>query len=579
MEKRSTHSIIIVGVIFLILCLAALIRSWHLGDLPNGLQVDEASIAFNAYLVSETGRDEAGQQWPLYPRSSWNPKHPVYFYPVLLSIKTFGLNETAARLPSVVFGLLGVFLVYFLAAALSGDWRTGAVAAFLLAVSPWHSHFSRVGFEAISLPALLCASLICSLKGARDGKGASLIAGALFLGLTFYAYPVSLAFCPLLAAGFAVIYRKELRRVLIPSGTAMALLVAMYIPAATITFKKTGMDDYFNDISLTSLRSERDIVSHFSSDGKRLDGVRAWVARVPAARAVYGFATNYIGYMSPSFFVIRGDTTSRVHGLAAGGQMLAVSYAFFIAGLAALIARRRRDKSAALLLWWFIIFPVAASLTDWGRQHAIRSITALPVVEIVAAIGLVSIAKLISKNTRFTFAAVAAAALFAVSADAASGFHSYFKYYPAESAAAFNYGFRDGFDFIKENKDGYETIVISDSIPYLHSYVFFYNPPSEAQVVRNADTGSMNIPATYRNMGFDVCDLRFCLASVKSPALAMARPQWLPDGIYKISDSKGWFALEQVRIISYPNAMATLKISKVSHITPKDVMSAGATDR
>ncbi|HPI76540.1 MAG TPA: hypothetical protein PLK80_07370, partial [bacterium] len=105
LERSSVRPAAKYAILLIILCIAGLIRFWHLGILPNGLQVDEASIAFNAYLVAETGRDEAGQQWPLYPRSSWNPKHPVYFYPVLLSVKAFGLNETAARIPSVIFGL------------------------------------------------------------------------------------------------------------------------------------------------------------------------------------------------------------------------------------------------------------------------------------------------------------------------------------------------------------------------------------------------------------------------------------------------------------------------------------------
>ncbi|HOY63676.1 MAG TPA: glycosyltransferase family 39 protein [bacterium] len=574
LERSSVRPAAKYAILLIILCIAGLIRFWHLGILPNGLQVDEASIAFNAYLVAETGRDEAGQQWPLYPRSSWNPKHPVYFYPVLLSVKAFGLNETAARIPSVIFGLAAIFLVYFLAIALTGDWRTGAVAAFLLAVSPWHSHFSRVGFEAVSLPALLCAALLLALKGAKSGKGLALIAGALFLGLSFYAYPVSLAFCPLLAAGFALIYRKELRRIIIPSVAAIALLTAMYVPAATVSFKKTGMDDYFNDVSITGPRFERNVAEHFSVGGKEPEGFKAWVAQAPAARAAYGFVTNYIGYMSPNFFVIRGDTTSGVHGPASGGQMLAVSYALFIAGLAAIIPRLRRDKSARLILWWVLIFPVAASLTDWGRQHAIRSITALPVIEIVAAIGLVSLATLLSKRTSFSFAAVAAAALIAVSADASSHFHSYFTNYPAESAAPFKYGFREGFEFVNKRRNEYESVIVADSIPYLHSYIFFYNPPAANRVVRNAATGALDIQATYRNIGFDVCDVRFCIETAPVPALVMGRPQQLPDGIYKMRNSEGWFALEQIRMISFPDAIATLKISEVSHMTPEDVLRA-----
>ena len=40
--------------------LAFLLRVWHLGTVPPGLDADEASIGYNAYSLLVTGRDEFG---------------------------------------------------------------------------------------------------------------------------------------------------------------------------------------------------------------------------------------------------------------------------------------------------------------------------------------------------------------------------------------------------------------------------------------------------------------------------------------------------------------------------------------
>src|SRR2546421_9334417 len=47
---------------------------------PPGFHLDESSIAYNAHTVSQTGRDEHGEAWPLYFRAFGEFKNPVYIY-------------------------------------------------------------------------------------------------------------------------------------------------------------------------------------------------------------------------------------------------------------------------------------------------------------------------------------------------------------------------------------------------------------------------------------------------------------------------------------------------------------------
>ena len=47
---------------------------------PPGYYIDESSISYNAYTISQTGVDEFGTSWPLYFRSFGDYKNPIYIY-------------------------------------------------------------------------------------------------------------------------------------------------------------------------------------------------------------------------------------------------------------------------------------------------------------------------------------------------------------------------------------------------------------------------------------------------------------------------------------------------------------------
>ena len=62
------------------------------------------------------------------------------------------------------------------------------LASFFLAISFWHTNFSRIGFRVISLPFFLVFSFYFLLKGFRNKKALHFILGGIFFGLGFYTY-------------------------------------------------------------------------------------------------------------------------------------------------------------------------------------------------------------------------------------------------------------------------------------------------------------------------------------------------------------------------------------------------------
>src|SRR5438128_771467 len=138
--------------LFFIVILAAGLRLWQLGSVPSSLDWDEVAHGYNAYSIAQTGKDEYGAFLPIVLRSYNDYKPALYTYITIPSIFLFGLTPFAVRLPSALFGILTVFVIYFLVYELfrkSEKKETLALlSAFLFAISPWHIQFSRIAFEA-----------------------------------------------------------------------------------------------------------------------------------------------------------------------------------------------------------------------------------------------------------------------------------------------------------------------------------------------------------------------------------------------------------------------------------------------
>ena len=146
-------------VLVLILLLSLGLRVWQINSFPSGLNADEAALGYNAYSLLTTGKDEHGHPWPVNLESFGDFKPAGYAYLLMPFIKVLGLNEFAVRLPSAIFGILGVLGIYLLTKSLYltpnpppnlGEGEPirvgevpGLLSALLLAISPWHLHFSR----------------------------------------------------------------------------------------------------------------------------------------------------------------------------------------------------------------------------------------------------------------------------------------------------------------------------------------------------------------------------------------------------------------------------------------------------
>ena len=271
-------------LLFLILLLASFLRFWRLGSYP-ALNADEAAIGYNAYSLIETGKDEHGNAWPIHFQSFNDYKPGLYFYLVLPFVKVLGLSELAVRIPGALFGVATVLVVYFLCRELFpdkkleiGNWKLeiGEFAALFLAISPWHIHFSRGGWEVNVATFFISLGLLLYLKGLKNPNYYALCTISFVLSL--YTYHAARVVVPLLVIGLGLIYRKEIRpdiKSFIISGIAALILLAPLgfdIAKGEVGSRVAGVGLFADPGPLSRINEQRG--EH--QDQAALDGRRPW---------------------------------------------------------------------------------------------------------------------------------------------------------------------------------------------------------------------------------------------------------------------------------------------------------------
>jgi len=137
-------------LISLFLIIGIILRFWQLTKYPVSLSMDETAIGYNAYSILKTGKDEWGEFLPLAFKSVGDYKPPVNVYLTVPFIAIFGLTEFATRLPSALMGSLSIVFLVLLLIKLKISKQSSYLTGIWLSILPWHIHFSRASFEAVT---------------------------------------------------------------------------------------------------------------------------------------------------------------------------------------------------------------------------------------------------------------------------------------------------------------------------------------------------------------------------------------------------------------------------------------------
>src|SRR4051812_31027086 len=177
---------------------------------PAGFYFDESSIAYNAHLISQTGRDEHGEAWPLYFRAFGDYKNPVFIYLLALVFRVTGPSILVARLFSASLGLLTAVLLALAAFHITRNRTMGVLVLLASLLTPWLFELSRVVVEVALYPALVALFLLLVYRASEKEKWswAEAIAISLSLALLTYTYSIGRVLGPLLAMGLVLLMTR-----------------------------------------------------------------------------------------------------------------------------------------------------------------------------------------------------------------------------------------------------------------------------------------------------------------------------------------------------------------------------------
>jgi 4-amino-4-deoxy-L-arabinose transferase-like glycosyltransferase len=379
-----------------ILALALFLRLPQLGSVPSGLNRDEAALGYNAYSILKTGRDEYGIRFPVSITSFGDQKLPGYVYTLIPFLAVFGLSAVTIKLPSLLAGLAVIALVGRLAWLLfepkNKFQQLSALpflAMFLVAVSPWGNHFSRVAYEAHLAMMFFLFGLVAWLETVRrqDRQRWWLAASAAGFSLALLTYHAYHAVVPLTLLGLAVIYRREIFKLdraglgggLLLGGAAIALMFFGGVWSANQT-KLAGINPFAREVI------ERQFVAYRAT----LPGNTVWEKLLAnySTEKIAIFSRHLVESLSSDFlFATAAD--NHAHNQSGIGNLHLFIAPFIFIGLAALW-NRKREKSSRLLWIWLLAGIVAPALTI-APQHTVRISSIFPLLEIIGAVGILAI--------------------------------------------------------------------------------------------------------------------------------------------------------------------------------------------
>ncbi|MBI2309849.1 glycosyltransferase family 39 protein [Candidatus Collierbacteria bacterium] len=374
--------------IFFLLTILFFLHFYRLGDIPPGLNNDEANIGYEAWSIATTGRDQWGNFLPLVFQGFGNWSLPVYIYLTAPFVRILGPTILAVRAVSALSFLALVLLVY----AIVKKFRPQIAfpAAVMTAVTPWIYGLTRIATEVPLAMAFFLAAIYFFLESRKHRQW--VIASAAFLMLSIFTY-----YGMWVLAGLFFVFLGFLNRNRAWGKKYLMVLLIMSAVCAFLIIKisliqggnaRLNQVNITNDVALVGqLNAER------GACNAKFSGLTCKFFFNKPVLFIKEFTANYLSHFSIREWFILGSNKGI---LPPGGHFLMVQAPLLILGLWVLLVKGT-EAEKMILLPWLALSPLADSLT--GPGNFARAFALAPVVSIIASYSFLAIPKKTSLAT------------------------------------------------------------------------------------------------------------------------------------------------------------------------------------
>ncbi len=459
----------------LTLLLAFFLRIYDITGNPNGLNQDEAVNGVDAFSLGQTLRDHHGNFLPVIFESFEDWSSSLLTYLSIPFIWVLGLSEFSVRLPVVLLGVATGFLMYLYVKKLTNRPHLALLAAFLLAVMPWHIMYSRWGHPASVVPFFVLLLLyVNSLVGPTETRLWKFGVIGFCAVLLASTYPTQKMFVPLLLGVFllADFFNKIPLKVLITKYLMLGLtFLALTSPVYLMAFFDPKTNTRFNYVSIFGLYKDpyvEILIRYFNyfSPLKIFEGYGTFIFLV---------VFNYLGIAS------------------------CIHRAIFKNSIFSLINRQQ----ALIILGWWLITPIPASLTR-DSYNPMRVIHGFPLTIIFSVVGLALVGDLL--KTQVKQMPRLSPAFYGVILALSAGFLAFFyvgylNQYKESSKEQYQYGIRQFSEYLVQRQADFDNVTVDSHINQPYIYYLFYSKEdphrynyAEITYLKNGQDGIRGIP-------------------------------------------------------------------------------------
>jgi hypothetical protein len=456
-------------------------RFYKLSQHPVHLSMDEAAIVYNAYSILLTGKDEWNQKLPLAFKSAGDYKAPVNIYLTVPIVKIFGLNEFSARFVSAFLGSLTPIILLFLLLELKFSLIPSFLTSLWLAVLPWHIHFSRASFEAITALFFVFTGLMFFYKWINHKNTYNLPLFISSFCLAVWSYHAERLYIPLLAICLIILSAKRIKyslkntsKIIIISTIIIFLIFS--VPFIRLTLFSPAIT---SRAAATSILKEPTLA--YSLNQKCL-GAKECLLDNNFIKIFKYWLNKYLEYFDPRFIFWKGMQFTPPN-YPDTGILFVIDILIVIIGAYKLFITNN-TKLKQLFLSLFLLGPLAASIT-MNHQHPLRALTWIPAfcLLIVSGFSLILKSFKIKKYTYIIILTYFINILYFIN------IYAYlFPYYQSEY---WQYGYKEVGEYICEHRHEYNQIMVTDTfgsegplntgLPYLYTLIACNMPPQEFQ--------------------------------------------------------------------------------------------------
>lgn len=453
-------------LVILVTTLTILTRFTNLSLIPPHLSNDEISIAYDAYSISKTLRDEHNKFLPLSFQSHNTYKAPLAIYLTIPMVAIFGNTDFAARAPSAFFGSLTVLVLGFLVFELSKNKSLSLLSAFMLSISPMHILTSRMAYEANIALFFLTAGIYLFFLSLKKNNNILIVLSFVSFALSLYGYHTEWVFTPfIIGTLLALNYKTILQKSTYLPG------VAIFVILITPLFL-----DFLNNLQTTTRASTENILKD-PSLARMLESSN-FVFWQKASLILQAVLEKYSSYFNLSYLFFTGYNLLPQGDPFQVGVFLFLFLPFFLFGITKV--RSNFMGNSKLIYILLITSPITASLTSGPQSTSRNLVSAIP-ISIISAVGVwefLKSAKLIWKAVFVITLAVSFLYFLAI----------FYYHFPKDHAEGFQYGYKQIALFIKPRYQDFEKIIIDprfgpanmySGVPHLYIPYFTYLDPAQ----------------------------------------------------------------------------------------------------